>query len=253
MKVSSDGGTPEVLTTLDADKHERSHRFRHILPSGEAVLFLAHTGGSMDDASIVAASMATGEHHVVTQGNGAQYIATGHLLYDRGGTPFAAPFDPDRLEITGNAVPVVVGVDDNKAGVYYFAVSETGTLVYRPAPRNDRRLVLVDLDGRVEPLAAPPLEYQGVRFSPDGRQLVTTTSDVSVHLYELEQERFSLLFSSIEVETDSRIISGDDSYDLSPDGQSFVMKEQFQEPIYTELYVVQNWFQELKRLVPTDN
>jgi len=43
------------------------------------------------------------------------------------------------------------------------------------------------------------------------------------------------------------------SYDLSKDGQRFLMvKMQQRKPTpVTELILVQNWFEELKRLVPT--
>jgi serine/threonine-protein kinase len=45
------------------------------------------------------------------------------------------------------------------------------------------------------------------------------------------------------------------NYDVSPDGQRFVMiqaGQEEQEPV-TQINVVLNWFEELKRLVPTDN
>ncbi len=50
--------------------------------------------------------------------------------------------------------------------------------------------------------------------------------------------------------------SGDElgsSYDISPDGQRFLMVKREQNLVPTELIVVLNWFEELKRLVPTDN
>jgi hypothetical protein len=41
------------------------------------------------------------------------------------------------------------------------------------------------------------------------------------------------------------------NYDISPDGQRFLMiKEDKQEA--GQIHVVQNWFEELKRLVPTN-
>ena len=44
------------------------------------------------------------------------------------------------------------------------------------------------------------------------------------------------------------------SYDVTPNGQRFLMtKVSEQELPATQLTVVQNWFEELKRLVPTDN
>jgi hypothetical protein len=45
------------------------------------------------------------------------------------------------------------------------------------------------------------------------------------------------------------------SYDVAPDGQRFLMLEVVEQPVQTvrQLHVVLNWFEELKRLVPTDN
>ncbi len=43
------------------------------------------------------------------------------------------------------------------------------------------------------------------------------------------------------------------SYDVSPDGQRFLMIQREQELVPTEIVVILNWFEELKRLVPTDN
>ena len=42
------------------------------------------------------------------------------------------------------------------------------------------------------------------------------------------------------------------SYDISPDGQHFLMIKREKDLVPTELIVVLNWFEELKRLVPTE-
>ncbi len=43
-------------------------------------------------------------------------------------------------------------------------------------------------------------------------------------------------------------------YDVMPDGQSFVMIDASEgEPPPTQLILVHNWAEELKRLVPTEN
>jgi Tol biopolymer transport system component len=46
---------------------------------------------------------------------------------------------------------------------------------------------------------------------------------------------------------------GNTSYDVAPDGQRFVMIKQSAEQQQGQINVVQNWFEELKRLVPTDD
>jgi hypothetical protein len=43
------------------------------------------------------------------------------------------------------------------------------------------------------------------------------------------------------------------NYDVSPDGQQFVMIETDPQGDGRRLEIVLNWFEELKRLVPTDN
>jgi len=43
------------------------------------------------------------------------------------------------------------------------------------------------------------------------------------------------------------------NYDVSTDGQRFLMIQREQDLVPTEIVVVLNWFEELKRLVPTDN
>ena len=43
------------------------------------------------------------------------------------------------------------------------------------------------------------------------------------------------------------------NYDVSADGQRFLMIQREQDLVPTELIVILNWFEELKRLVPTDN
>jgi serine/threonine-protein kinase len=39
LRVSADGGTPEVITALDTANRQQSHRLPYVLPGGEAVLF----------------------------------------------------------------------------------------------------------------------------------------------------------------------------------------------------------------------
>ncbi len=45
--------------------------------------------------------------------------------------------------------------------------------------------------------------------------------------------------------------TGHASYDVSPDGQSFVMIQESRDEPLTEIHIVLNWFDELERLVPT--
>ena len=48
------------------------------------------------------------------------------------------------------------------------------------------------------------------------------------------------------------ITSTTPSYDVAPDGQRFLMLKGNEETQATQINIVQNWFEELKRRVPTE-
>jgi serine/threonine-protein kinase len=110
LSVSASGGNPEVLTTLDTEKGERSHWWPHILPDGKSVLFSVYSGGDPEtDSEIVLQSLETGERYVLTQGGCAQYVSTGHLVFFRRDALFAAPLDLEQNRLKGAGVPFYPG------------------------------------------------------------------------------------------------------------------------------------------------
>ena len=182
-QVSADGGTPQALTALDAEAGEISHRFPEMLPNGS----LLFTVVSKDGTTSVAAR--SGEGHtrtVVADGSLGRYAATGHLVYVQGDAVWAMPFDAEQLTPRGDAVPVLDGLRLSiGGGGAQFDFASSGLLVYGPrgAPMDgsDRTLVLVDREGRPEPLTPMPGGYAYPRFSPDGRQVgVVIADDVQV-------------------------------------------------------------------------
>jgi serine/threonine-protein kinase len=101
-----------------------------VLPGGKGVVFLTR---GQDGDRIQAVDVETGEVKDLTPGTYPRYSPTGHLLFiDADAVLLAAPFDAERLELTGAALPVAEGLTvSNNDGSGFFAVSQTGTLVYR--------------------------------------------------------------------------------------------------------------------------
>jgi eukaryotic-like serine/threonine-protein kinase len=98
----------------------------------------------------------------------------GYLVYLRRNTMFAAPFDLDKLVMTGTAKPVLDDVSSiSLTSAGDFAVSLTGTLVYTGG-RGDPARSIFWLGGADEkqPLRPALGFYSGLRFSPDGTRLV---------------------------------------------------------------------------------
>ena len=198
-QVSSAGGTPQELTTLK--EGETQHFWPHSLPGGEAVLFSVWTG-SLETSRIEVHSLETGERRVLIQGGThARYAPTGHLVYAQAGTPgtlLAAPFDLERLEVTGAPFPIVEGVLQSPvSGLAQFSFSSLGALVYVPGSVQtvEYTLVWVDRTGAVEPLAAPPRQYRNPTLSPDGQQLVVTipAAPADVWVYDIPRTTLTRL------------------------------------------------------------
>ena len=84
------------------------------------------------EASVEVLQLQTGETKtLVRRGHNGRWVASGHLLYAREGTIYAAPMDLARLELTGPAVPVVEAVaSDAITGYTAFEVSHSGTLAF---------------------------------------------------------------------------------------------------------------------------
>jgi len=102
----------------------------------------------------------------------------------------AVPFDAQRLEVAGTAVPVVQGVLQSPvSGAAQYSVSATGSLVYVPGGIHSakQRLVWVSRNGVEQPLPAPARSYFAPRLSPDGQRVAVGVQepDNQVWLYDL--------------------------------------------------------------------
>jgi serine/threonine protein kinase len=184
--VSSGGGEQREVTAIDLKAGESNHLLPEALPGSRALLFTVWKGGDFSAASIWSVSLRTGERkRLVESASAPRYLAPGFLVFGRSGALFAVRFDPERLTVSGDAVPVVDGVwTDRGTGTAHYAVAGNGTVVYAPGGNTveQRRLVWVDRRGRVQPLPAEPNFYGGLRLSPDGRRLaVEILNDIWVY------------------------------------------------------------------------
>jgi serine/threonine-protein kinase len=194
MRLSASTGEAARLVWPDYDRGEHAYRWPEMLPGGKALLFTIYTGGdSFDAASIAAVRLDGGGKKILVRGGTTpHYSPTGHLVYARGGTLLASPFDPVRLEVTGPALTVLSGVRTEGTGVAQFAFSSNGSLLYLPGPSPNRaglRVVSVDRAGRARPITAEPAAYYGVRFSPDGRRLTYSKGDANQDVWVRDLDR----------------------------------------------------------------
>jgi Tol biopolymer transport system component len=191
LRVSADGGTPEPVTTLDSAGGEISHRYPQILPNGKAMLYVAKLNNiaTFDDALIIAQRLDNGERKIVVRGGSfPRYLATGHIVYVRGGQILAAPFDPERLEVTGAPVPVEKGAWMNRgSGGAAIDISATGTLVFAgmgsDAMFSNISLAWLDRTGAIQPLLDTLRAYQSASLSPDGQRIAVSINAANNDLW----------------------------------------------------------------------
>jgi serine/threonine-protein kinase len=191
MRVPDAGGKPEPLTKLASG--EVTQRWPQVLPGGKAVIFTSHatTGSGYEDANIVVQPLPDGPRKILQRGGYyGRYLASGHLAYLHDGTLFVAPFDLDRLDVTGQPVPAIEGVASQTGnGGAHFAVADNGTIVYLPGRGGglDAPISWLDRAGKPSLLRATPADWSNPRFAPDGQRLavdVQTSGNTDVWVYE---------------------------------------------------------------------
>jgi Tol biopolymer transport system component len=130
---------------------------------------------------------------LVQNGSNPRYTSSGHLIYYRGGTLFAAPFSLSKLEVTGPEAPVVEHVASTMEDGADFSISETGVLVYMAGAAGDRGgntvLNWADMKGNIQPISEAKQWGTG-RLSPDGSHVANSIrSGAGEDIWTLELQR----------------------------------------------------------------
>lgn len=148
---------------------------------------------------------------MLVQGQMARYARSGHLLWvSAEETLLAAPFDEDRLVITGPARSLVERVEVRGSMASYFALSPTGTLAYLPeTPPPSVELVWVTRTGEATPVDpdwqfVPGGGIWGFDLSPEAdRVAVSARADDNTDIWikDLPDGPFQRLTFDVEAET----------------------------------------------------
>jgi serine/threonine protein kinase/Tol biopolymer transport system component len=177
-KVSAAGGRPVAVTKLDTARHEKSHRYPHLLPDGMHFLYMATDLASARDDPPNAIRLASLDGKldklVVQMASNAAYAA-GHLLYARENTLVAQPFDLGRLETAGDAVPIG-RVWMLPKFHFQFDASER-VLVLAPPLTALSALLWFDRNGQAGGALGAPAVFFYPRLSPDGRKVAVDVID----------------------------------------------------------------------------
>ena len=188
VRVALQGGPLERITILDRERGDRTHAAPDVLPNtkGALVTVIPQDASDANPYAIGVADFATGAVDIVLQGIYARYAVSGHVIFVQdNGTVLAAPFDQDRLAVTGPAVPLVDNVRFQSLGMAQLALSETGSLLYATGRPLVNRLVWVDRNGGAEEIDSG---WTGNFLDPvlswdDSRIALTVTTAVGQHVW----------------------------------------------------------------------
>ena len=243
-RVSASGGKPEKLTDPNTSDGELGHFWPQILPDGKTVVFTSFRTPA-ERSRIEMYSLDTGQRRVLVDGGFfGRYVSSGHLLFARSTTVFAAPFNPQRPESIGQPVPVISGIGVSLPnGLAQFSVSRTGTLTYvlQAALNAPRQLAWIDRTGRTVSITDARRGFDTPRLSPDGRRVALTIqdeADADVWLYDLTRDNFGRVTTASATQR---------SPVWSPDGRRVFYA--FEEPVYHVYSRAVDGIEEPKRVV----
>ena len=184
--VDAAGGTPKPLAGSGPAI------WPEILPDGKTVLFTVGSAGG----AIATILLDGGDRHIVGRlsdsrlegpavlGEGglmqARFVPSGYLVYGQSpGIVRAVPFDLRTRTLSGSPVSMIDSVQQGRnGGAVYFAVSQTGLLLY--SPTGDRHmLVWVDRNGTATPVSADREAFRIPRLSPDGKRIAVAINDAT--------------------------------------------------------------------------
>ncbi len=207
--ISADGGEPRVLTTIDREAGENSHRHPQFLPDGRRFLYLARNVAGPDAHTVKIGSLDGSTDVEVLRAPVAAAYVDGQLLSLRGRTLVARQFDADSLELSGDELELVddVMVIEGAARGVFSATEEV--LVFQQGEEHTLgELVWLDRSGATVGRVGDVASYFSLAVSPDGSKVAVPVSNSIVGTNDL-------WICDVQRGLRSRV-TFDDGEDLSP-------------------------------------
>ena len=182
-RVSSEGGKPTDVTTL-AEKGMDRHGWPVFLPGGRQFLYLVAEGSggaaTLQPAGVFAGALGSSEHtRILERGSNVAY-SDGHVLFVRENVLMAQPFDPERLELSGEARAVTDSIASAQFNTFLgtFSVSRSGLLAHQTEQREARaRLQWFDRGGKPFGEIGAVGDFSDPELSPDGQRVAASVYD----------------------------------------------------------------------------
>jgi serine/threonine protein kinase len=221
FRISATGGNATKATEFDQSREEISHRFPSFLPDGRQFLYV--TRGERQEnwaVSIASVDSPIGRPLIRNTEWAAQYVAPGYLLFLRGSTLMAQPFDLGRLSTTGDAVVVANDVGTTTTGYATFSASHTGVIAYARPIGVLGELRWFDRAGIPAATVGTAAEYLDFEIAPNEQAVAVSRVDPQVHtadVWQLDLARNVSTRFTVDAKNDASAL-------WSPDGSTVVFR-----------------------------
>ncbi len=182
FRVSPGSKERVPVTTLNESRGESAHQWPQFLPDGKHFLYVVQRVDPLtrrNESELCVQALGETERKVLLKSTTRAVYVPGHLLFARGGSLMAQPFDAARLEVTGDpfvVAPHVQFLADGGTGI--FAASAGGLLVYAAGGTiGNSQLVAYDRSGKALRTIADVGNYWTPHVSPDGKLVAVEVID----------------------------------------------------------------------------
>ncbi len=184
------------------------------LPDGNH--FLVQVGGSLESRGIYIGSLDSKNINQVLNNTGrAEIIEPGWMLFVRENNLMVSPFDLEKLEMTGEAFPIVENISFD--GAYHaFSVSRNGVLSYSNVDLINTQLVWMDRTGKQTADLGGPGQIIEPTLSNDEKKLAvgqvdSTSGRVNLWTVDILRKTFSRISNDRDSNHYASLWSGDGS------------------------------------------
>ena len=195
-KVSANGGEPALLVPSDSSNADQSLRFPFFLPDGRHFLYSiqnSFSGSSPGDVVKVGSTEGGVDVTLFRAASNAEY-ANGRIFYLTQSTLVSRAFDPGNFQV-GDDIQIFAAnlnyFDPRIKGA--FSLSDMGSMIYQQKDLENRKLVLLDRNGKIVGNLMDKTVEAFARFSPDNTRVTLGTLDKAgknsdIWVYDLKRK-----------------------------------------------------------------
>lgn len=217
-RIPASGGKPVRVEGIPEDL---GPRWPHMLPGGRAVVFSAGAPAQGPPRILAWSFVDNRLKDLGAAGGHARYLVSGHLVWVNRGNMLIAPFDKDKLQLTGKPIRFTDDVATGMYGSAEFDISATGDLVYRRHAGGSNSIIqLLEEGGKATTIVEEPGEYAWPRLSPDGRLLSFLVGAIeqrdAVELRVVDVSTKRIVKSAVGIMSSSPVWSPDGRFLVAP-------------------------------------